>query len=185
MLNSDLPWASLNFPDQTSCAHRTSLSGLPWKIALHQKPSSSSSAAITSWSILMGGFLELSYGLSFLVVTILASTFQFVSSKTLYQKRSEDFPGVRTIFKTYPNFLLNSIVTFPHHVHLLILLTRRDYAWMKWHLQTVRKLGQSLYPQGRLSWPRFADTFFLKKGKVKLCLPHCLNNVVRSCPNYF
>ena len=87
----------------------------------------------------MGGFLELSYGLSFLVVTILASTFQFLSSKNLYQKRSEDFPGVRTILKTYPDFLLNSIyiVTFPHHVHLPILLTSWDYAWMKWPLQSV------------------------------------------------
>ena len=52
----------------------------------------------------MGGFVELSYGLSFLVVTILASTFQFLSSKNLYQKCSEDFPGVRTILKTYPDF---------------------------------------------------------------------------------
>ena len=73
-------------------------------------------AATTSWSILMGGFLELSYGLSFLVVTILASTFQFLSSKSLYQERSQDFPGVRTIFKTYPHFLLSSPVTFPHYV---------------------------------------------------------------------
>ena len=119
------------------CPSYIILSGLPWKIALHQKPSSSSSAATTSWSILMGGFLELSYGLSFLLVTILASTFQFLSSKNLYQKRSEDFPGVRTILKTYPDFLLNSIVTFPHHVHLPILLTSWDYAWMKWPLQSV------------------------------------------------
>ena len=36
----------------------------------------------------MGGFLELSYGLSFLVVTILANMFQFLSSKSLYQERS-------------------------------------------------------------------------------------------------
>ena len=64
----------------------------------------------------MGGFLELSYGLSFLVVTILASTFQFLSSKSLYQERSQDFPGVRTIFKTYPNFSLSSPVTFPHYI---------------------------------------------------------------------
>ena len=64
----------------------------------------------------MGGFLELSYGLSFLVFTILASTFQFLSSKSLYQERSQDFPGVRTIFKTYPNFLLSSLVTFPHYI---------------------------------------------------------------------
>ena len=92
------------------------LSGLHWKIALHQKPSSSSTAATTSWSILMDGFLELSYGLSFLVVTILASTFPFLSSKSLYQERSQDFPGVRTIFKTYPNFLLSSLVTFPHYI---------------------------------------------------------------------
>ena len=92
------------------------LSGLHWKIALHQKPSSSSTAATTSWSILMGGFLELSYGLSFLVVTILASTFPFLSSKSLYQERSQDFPGVRTIFKTYPNFLLSSLVTFPQYI---------------------------------------------------------------------
>ena len=53
----------------------------------------------------MGGFLELSYGLSFLVVTILASMFQFLSSKSLYQESGQDFRGVRTIFKTYPNFL--------------------------------------------------------------------------------
>ena len=64
----------------------------------------------------MGGFLELSYGLSFLVVTILASTFQFLSSKSLYQERSQDFPGVRTIFKTYPNILLSSLATFPHYI---------------------------------------------------------------------
>ena len=58
-----------------------------------------------------GGFsMELSYRFSFLVVTILASTFQFVSSKSLYQERSQDFPGVRTIFKTYPNFLLNYLI---------------------------------------------------------------------------
>ena len=48
----------------------------------------------------MGGFLELSYGLSFLVVTILVSMFQFFLIKSLYQERSQDFPGVRTIFKT-------------------------------------------------------------------------------------
>ena len=60
--------------------------------------------------------MELSYRFSFLVVTILASTFQFVSSKSLYQERSQDFPGVRTIFKTYPNFLLSSLVTFPHYI---------------------------------------------------------------------
>ena len=64
----------------------------------------------------MGGFLELSYGLSFLVVTILVSMFQFLSSNSLYQERSQDFPGVRTIFKTYPNFLLSSLVTFPHYI---------------------------------------------------------------------
>ena len=64
----------------------------------------------------MGGFLELSYGFSFLVITILVSAFQFVSSKSLYQERSQDFPGVRTIFKTYPNFLLSSLVTFPHYI---------------------------------------------------------------------
>ena len=64
----------------------------------------------------MGGFMELSYGLSFLVATVLASTFQFLSSKSLYQWRSQDFPGVRTIFKTYPNFLLSSLVTFPHYI---------------------------------------------------------------------
>ena len=64
----------------------------------------------------MGGFLELSYGLSFLVVTILASTFQFLSSKSLYQERSQDFPGVRTIFKTYPDFLLSSPATFRHYI---------------------------------------------------------------------
>ena len=74
------------------------------------KNSSSSSAATTSWSILMGGFLELSYGLSFLVVTILVSTFQFVSSKSIYQERGQDFLGARTIFKTYPNLLLSSLV---------------------------------------------------------------------------
>ena len=50
----------------------------------------------------MGGFLELSYGLSFLVVNILANMFQFLSSKSLYQERSQDFPGVRKISKTYP-----------------------------------------------------------------------------------
>ena len=64
----------------------------------------------------MGGLLELSYGLSFLVVTILASTFQFLSSKSLCQERSQDFPGVRTIFKTYPNFLHSSPATFPHYI---------------------------------------------------------------------
>ena len=48
----------------------------------------------------MGGFLELYYGLSFLVVTILARTFQFLSSKRLYQERSQDFPGVRTLTPT-------------------------------------------------------------------------------------
>ena len=64
-----------------------------------------------------GGFsMELSYRFSFLVVTILASTFQYVSSKSISQERSEDFPGVRTIFKTYPNFLLSSLVTFPHYI---------------------------------------------------------------------
>ena len=64
----------------------------------------------------MGGFLELSYGLYILVFNILASTFQVISSKSLYQERSQDFPGVRTIFKTYPNFLLSSLVTFPHYI---------------------------------------------------------------------
>ena len=64
----------------------------------------------------MGGFLELSYGLSFSVVTILVSTFQFLSSKSLYQERSQYFPGVRPILKTYPNFLLSSLVTFPHYI---------------------------------------------------------------------
>ena len=64
----------------------------------------------------MGGFLELSYGLSFLVVTILASTFQFVSSKSIYQERGQDFPGARTILKTYPNLLLSSFVTFPRYI---------------------------------------------------------------------
>ena len=34
----------------------------------------------------------------------------------LDQKRSRDFPGVSTIFKTYPNFLLSSPVTFPHYI---------------------------------------------------------------------
>ena len=62
----------------------------------------------------MGGFLELSYGFS--VVTILVSTFQFLSSKSLYQERSQYFPGVRPILKTYPNFLLSSLVTFPHYI---------------------------------------------------------------------
>ena len=60
--------------------------------------------------------MELSYRFSFLVVTILASTYQYVSSKSIYQERSQDFPGVRTIFKTYPNFLLSSLVTFPHYI---------------------------------------------------------------------
>ena len=64
----------------------------------------------------MGDFLELSYGLSFLVVTILASTFQFLSCISFHQERIQDFPGVRTIFKTYPNFLLSSLVTFPHYI---------------------------------------------------------------------
>ena len=64
----------------------------------------------------MDGFLELSYGLSFLVVAILKSTFQFLSTKSLYQERSQDFPGLRTIFKTYPNFLLSSPVTFTHYI---------------------------------------------------------------------
>ena len=66
--------------------------------------------------MLMGGFLEQSYGLSFPVVTILVSTFQFLCSKSLYQERSQYFPGVHTIFKTYPNFLLSSPVTFPHYI---------------------------------------------------------------------
>ena len=77
-------------------------------------PLSSSAAATTSWSILMGGFLELSYG--FLVVTILANMFQFLSSKSLYQERSQDFPGVRKISKTYPNILLSSLATFAHYI---------------------------------------------------------------------
>ena len=68
----------------------------------------------------MDGFLELSYGFSFLVFTLLASTFQFLSRKSLYQERSQDFPGVSTIFKTYPNlltqFLLSSGVTFPRYI---------------------------------------------------------------------
>ena len=64
----------------------------------------------------MGGFLELSYGLSFLVVTILANMFQFLSSKSLYQERSQDIPGVRKISKTYPNILLSSLATFPHYI---------------------------------------------------------------------
>ena len=65
----------------------------------------------------MGGFLELSYGLSFLVVTILANMFQFLSSLlSLYQERSQDFPGVRKISKTYPNILLSSLATFPHYI---------------------------------------------------------------------
>ena len=97
------------------CPSYIILSGLPWKIALDQKPPSSSSAATTSWSISMG-FLELFYGFSFLVFTILASTSQFLSSKSLYRERSQDFPGVRTIFKTYPNFLLSCLVTFPHYI---------------------------------------------------------------------
>ena len=61
-------------------------------------------------------FLELSYGLSFLVVTILANMFQFLSIKSLYQERSQDFPGVRKISKTYPNILLSSLATFPHYI---------------------------------------------------------------------
>ena len=110
-------WSVSKFPrSNKQCPSYIILSGLPWKIALHQKPSSSSSASTNSWSILMRGFMELSYDLSFLVVTILASTFQFVSSKSLYRERSQDFPGVRTIFKTYPNFLLSSLVTFPHYI---------------------------------------------------------------------
>ena len=62
----------------------------------------------------MGGFLELSYG--FLVVTTLANMFQFLSSKSLYQERSQNFPGVREISKTYPNILLSSLATFPHYI---------------------------------------------------------------------
>ena len=62
----------------------------------------------------MGGFLEQSYGfISFLAVTILASMFRILSSKSLYQERSQDFQGVHTIFKTHPNFLLSSPVLFP------------------------------------------------------------------------
>ena len=51
------------------CPSYIILSGLPWKIALDQKPSSSSSAATTSWSIFTNGWfsLELSYGFSFRV----------------------------------------------------------------------------------------------------------------------
>ena len=64
----------------------------------------------------MDGFLELSYGFSFLVFTLLASTFQFLSRKSLYQERSQDFSGVSTIFKTYPNFLLSSGESFPHYI---------------------------------------------------------------------
>ena len=89
----------------------------------------------------MGGFLELSYDLSFLAVTILASTFRILSGEGLYQERRQDFPDVHTIFKTYPNFLLSSPVTFPRRLYLLILLTRWGYVWVKWHLPSVRKLG--------------------------------------------
>ena len=65
----------------------------------------------------MGGFLELSYGLSFLFMCLCVLSvyggFQFLSSKSLYQERSQDFPGVRKISKTYPNILLSSLATFP------------------------------------------------------------------------
>ena len=67
----------------------------------------------------MGGFQELTYGLSFLIVTIIISKQVSVSlrQKSLYdQERSRDFPGVRTIFKIYPNFLLSSPLTFPHYI---------------------------------------------------------------------
>ena len=40
---------------------------------------------------------------------------------------------------------------------------------MKWHLQSVRKLGQTLCPQGRLS--RFADTLYLRREKWSFAFP--------------
>ena len=53
------------------CPSYIILSGIPWTIALDQKPSSSSSAATASWSIFTNGWfsLELSYGFSYQVFT--------------------------------------------------------------------------------------------------------------------
>ena len=42
--------------------------------------------------------------------------------QSLYQERGQDFPGMHTIFKTYPNFLLSLAVTYVSPLNWLIKL---------------------------------------------------------------
>ena len=67
------------------CPSYIILSGLPWTIALDQKPSSSSSAAIASWSIFTNGWfsLELFYGFSYRVFRSVARIFQVCAQSKL------------------------------------------------------------------------------------------------------
>ena len=67
------------------CPSYIILSGLPWKIALDQKPSSPSSSATASWSIFTNGWfsLELSYGFSFRLFRSVARIFQVCAQSKL------------------------------------------------------------------------------------------------------
>ena len=100
-LKTPLKTSSGNVPVRKTsnklCPSYIILSGLPWKIVLDQKPSSSSSAATTSWSIFTNGWfsLELSYGFSFRVF------------------RSVSIKSVTRIFRVCTQFSKLTLTSYP------------------------------------------------------------------------
>ena len=56
-----------------------------------------------------------------------------LSSKSRYQEGRQDFPGVPSLLTQFSRNV--------SPLRLLIMLIRWGYEWMKWQLQSVRKLG--------------------------------------------